>query len=113
MDPSLDSSHVLDHEMFFLKKETFNAGVKKKAIRLKCGQEGPCGCSAHIASKLSLCVSMAKSRADVGSNCSKDTTSASLLDNVQGLNYVPSLQGDENMNIGDEEVEIPLWSSPM
>jgi hypothetical protein len=48
---------------------------------------------------------------DVGSNCSKDTTNASLQDGVQGLSYIPSSKGDENMNIGDEEVEIPLGSS--
>jgi len=30
---------------------------------------------------------------------------------VEGLNYIPSLEGDKNMNIGDEKVEIPLRSS--
>jgi hypothetical protein len=48
---------------------------------------------------------------DVGSNCSKDTTNASLQDGVQGLSYIPNSKGDENTNIGDEEVEIPLGSS--
>jgi hypothetical protein len=32
---------------------------------------------------------------------------------VQRLNYIPSLEGDENMNIGNEKVEIPLKSSTM
>ncbi len=81
MDLSLDS-HVLDHEMFFLKEETLNVGVKKKAIQLKCGQEGPRRCSACIVSNPSLCVSMVEIRADVDSNCSKDITSASLQDGV-------------------------------
>jgi hypothetical protein len=30
---------------------------------------------------------------------------------VQRLNYIPSLEGDENTNIGNEKVEIPLRSS--
>jgi hypothetical protein len=30
---------------------------------------------------------------------------------VQGLSYIPNSKGDENTNIGDEEVEIPLGSS--
>jgi len=54
---------------------------------------------------------MAEGKANIGSNCSKDTTSASLQDGVQGLNYIPRSKGDENTNIGDEEVEIPLGSS--
>jgi hypothetical protein len=54
---------------------------------------------------------MAEGRANVGSNCSKDTTNASLQDGVQGLNYIPCSKGDENTNIGDEEVEILLGSS--
>jgi hypothetical protein len=45
------------------------------------------------------------------SNCSKDTTSASWQDSVQGLNYVSSSKGDENMNTGDQKVEISLGSS--
>jgi hypothetical protein len=27
------------------------------------------------------------------------------------LNYIPSSEGDENLNTGDEEVKIPLRSS--
>jgi hypothetical protein len=34
-----------------------------------------------------------------------------LQNDVEGLNYIPSLEGDENMNIGDEKVEILLRSS--
>jgi hypothetical protein len=34
-----------------------------------------------------------------------------LQNDVEGLNYIPSLEGDKNMNIGDEKVEIPLRSS--
>jgi hypothetical protein len=40
-----------------------------------------------------------------------DTTSASWQDGVQGLNYIPSSEGDENTNISDEEVKILLGSS--
>jgi hypothetical protein len=54
---------------------------------------------------------MVDDRVDVGSNCLEDTTSASLQNNVQGSSYVPSSKGDKNMNISDEEVEIPLKSS--
>ncbi len=85
--------------------------MKKKAIQLKCGQERPRKCNVCIVSNPSLCVSMAEGRANVGSNCSKDTTNASLQDGVQGLNYIPCSKGDENTNIGDEEVEILLGSS--
>jgi len=68
VDRNLDSSHVLDHEMFFLRRETFNTSVKKKAIQLKCSQEGPHRCNACIVSNLSLCVSMVEGIIDVGSN---------------------------------------------
>jgi hypothetical protein len=54
---------------------------------------------------------MVEGSIDVGSNCSKDITSASWQDGVQGLNYIPSSKGDENTNTGDEEVKIPLGSS--
>jgi hypothetical protein len=54
---------------------------------------------------------MTEGRVDVSSNCSKDITSASLQDGVQGLSYIPSLKSDENTNIGNEEVEILLGSS--
>jgi hypothetical protein len=48
---------------------------------------------------------------DVGSNCSEDITNSSWQDNVQGLNYIPSWEGDENTNTGDEKVKILLGSS--
>jgi hypothetical protein len=54
---------------------------------------------------------MVEGRIDVSSNCSKDTTNASWQDNVQGLNYIPSLKGDENTNTGDEVVKILLRCS--
>jgi len=56
-------------------------------------------------------MSITEGRIDASSNCSKDTSSASWQDSVQGLNYVSSSEGDENMNIGDEEVEIMLRNS--
>jgi hypothetical protein len=54
---------------------------------------------------------MAEGRTNAGSNCLEDITSASWQDGVQGLSYVPSLKDDENMKIGDEEVEILFRSS--
>ncbi len=41
---------------------------------------------------------------DVGSNCLEDITNSSWQNNVQGLNYIPSLEGDENTNTSDEMV---------
>jgi hypothetical protein len=54
---------------------------------------------------------MVEGQIDAGSNCLEDINSASWQDGVQGLSYVPSLEDDENMNTGDEEVEILLENS--
>ncbi len=59
----------------------------------------------------SLCVSMVENRVDASSNCSKDITSASLQDDVQGSNYIPRSENDKNTNTNDEKVEISFKSS--
>jgi hypothetical protein len=54
---------------------------------------------------------MVENIANASSNCLEDTTSASLQNDVQGLNYIPRSQGDKTTNTSDEEVEIPFESS--
>ncbi len=71
---------------------------------MKCSQEGPHRCNACIVSNPSLCVGMVEGIIDVGSNCLEDITNSSWQNNVQGLNYIPSLEGDENTNTSDEMV---------
>jgi hypothetical protein len=45
------------------------------------------------------------------SNCSKDTNNASLQEDVQGSSYVPSSDGDENIEASKNDAKIPCWSS--
>jgi hypothetical protein len=54
---------------------------------------------------------MVENRVDASSNCSKDITSASLQDDVQGSNYIPRSENDKNTNTNDEKVEISFKSS--
>jgi hypothetical protein len=54
---------------------------------------------------------MVEDRANASSNCSKDTNNASLQEDVQGSSYVPSSDGDENIEASKNDVEIPHGSS--
>ncbi len=85
--------------------------MKKKAIALNCSSGGPRKHNAHIVSTVSLHASMVEDRANASSNCSKDTNNASLQEDVQGSSYVPSSDGDENIEASKNDVEIPHGSS--
>jgi hypothetical protein len=54
---------------------------------------------------------MVESRANASSNCSKDTNNASLQEDVQGSSYVPSSNGDENIEASKNDAKIPHGSS--
>jgi hypothetical protein len=54
---------------------------------------------------------MAIIRDDANSNCSKNMTSASLHDGVQGSNYQPRSEGDENNEAFEDDARIPFGSS--
>jgi hypothetical protein len=54
---------------------------------------------------------MVEGRANASSNCSKDTNNTSLQEDVQGSSYVPSLDGDENIEASKNDAEIPCGSS--
>jgi len=89
--------------------------LKSKHVVNKCSQQGPRRCSARIASKAKSHVKMVEIGHDVGSECSKDTCGESLpclkSDGKQTSSYVPSLEGDDNSDELQDDVEIPHGSS--
>lgn len=75
----------------------------------KCSQEGPWRCNAHITSKVAKTVD---GKNDLGSYCSKDTSSTLETQyDVQGSSYQPSSKGDENNEAFQDDAEIPFGSS--
>jgi hypothetical protein len=77
-------------------RETVDVIVKKKVVALKCSLEEPCRHHACIASIANLHAKLVEGRANASSNCSEDTNSTSLQEDVQGSSYVQSWDGDEN-----------------
>ncbi len=91
--------------------------MKRKHVVNKCSQQGPRRCSARIASKAKSHANMVELGHDVGSKCSKDTCGESLpclkSDGKQTSSYVPSLEGDDNSDELQDDVEFLMEVQPI